>query len=119
MEREVPPKDQAGTQSPCQACGACCAYSASWPRFSLETDAELAAIPEALVARDLSGMAADGDRCLALTGTIGEHVACTIYTVRPIVCRDCQPGDPECHTARERWGLPPLPAPTPNDRKAP
>lgn len=25
----------------CQSCGACCAYSADWPRFSLETEEEL------------------------------------------------------------------------------
>ncbi|MDX2288015.1 MAG: YkgJ family cysteine cluster protein [Hyphomicrobiaceae bacterium] len=97
--------------SPCQRCGACCATSAEWPRFSLESEEALAAIPQSLVARNLSGMACDGDRCRALAGVIGETVACTIYAVRPIVCRDCMPGDPECGIARERWGLPPLPAP--------
>ena len=27
--------------NPCQACGACCAYSANWPRFSTEDDEAL------------------------------------------------------------------------------
>jgi Fe-S-cluster containining protein len=89
----------------CQSCGACCAYSEEWPRFSLEDDAALARIPEALVNGKGSGMRCSGDRCLALTGEIGKSTACTIYTVRPDVCRACMPGDPECHMARARYGL--------------
>jgi Fe-S-cluster containining protein len=27
----------ASDEALCQACGACCAYSADWPRFGLET----------------------------------------------------------------------------------
>lgn len=89
----------------CQSCGACCAYSAEWPRFSLESDEQLALIPEAFVAADLSGMRCENDRCLALAGEIGKHVACTIYAVRPEVCRACMPGDPECLMAREAHGI--------------
>lgn len=89
----------------CQACGACCAYSEDWPRFSLETDEELDAIPEAMVAADLSGMKFENGRCVALKGELGKCVGCTIYAVRPIVCRDCMPGDPECLMAREAIGL--------------
>lgn len=89
----------------CQACGACCSYSAEWPRFSLESDETLALIPEKFVAADLSGMACENDRCMALGGEIGKHVACTIYAVRPEVCRACMPGDPECLIAREHHGL--------------
>ncbi|SIQ68901.1 hypothetical protein SAMN05880582_10331 [Rhizobium sp. RU20A] len=85
----------------CQSCGACCAYSEDWPRFSLETDEELDRIPEALVAEDLGGMRCPDNRCAALSGEIGKHVACTIYEIRPIVCRTCMPGDPECLMARE------------------
>jgi Fe-S-cluster containining protein len=92
----------------CQACGACCATSASWPRFTLECDEALAQIPEALVAADLSGMRCDGDRCAALRGEVGRAAACGIYEARPDVCRDCMPGDPECLLARERHGLAPL-----------
>ena len=33
----------------CQECGACCAYSAEWPRFSTEDDADIARIPEIYV----------------------------------------------------------------------
>ena len=92
----------------CQACGACCAYSADWPRFTLESEAALALIPEKFVATDLSGMRCSGGRCDALRGEIGAATACGIYDVRPDVCRACLPGDPECRLAREKYGLPPL-----------
>jgi uncharacterized protein len=94
--------------SPCQSCGACCAYAAHWPRFSLEEDAEIARIPPALIAADGSGMRWAGDRCAALSGKIGLSTACTIYDARPHVCRACEPGDAECNTARQRFGLAPL-----------
>ncbi|HWA45090.1 MAG TPA: YkgJ family cysteine cluster protein [Hypericibacter adhaerens] len=90
----------------CQSCGACCAYSADWPRFSLESEEALARIPEALVDAGRGKMRCEGDRCAALTGEIGRSTACSIYEVRPDVCRACQPGDPECLTARRHYGLP-------------
>jgi uncharacterized protein len=90
----------------CQSCGACCGYSANWPRFSIESDEELALIPEQLVNARLSGMRCEGDRCAALQGEIGDATACGIYAVRPEVCRTCMPGDAECATARRKFGLP-------------
>ncbi|MCP3461419.1 YkgJ family cysteine cluster protein [Bradyrhizobium sp. CCGUVB23] len=90
----------------CQACGACCAYSANWPRFSIESEDELAAIPQAFVNERQSGMRCDGDRCSALKGKVGDATACGIYAVRPEVCRTCMPGDAECAMARRKFGLP-------------
>jgi Fe-S-cluster containining protein len=95
--------------SPCQACGACCAYSANWPRFTIEEDAALDLIPPALVNDRLSGMRCDGDRCAALQGEVGQATACGIYALRPEVCRVCLPGDAECTMARRKFGLPALP----------
>ena len=95
-------------ESPCQACGACCSYSANWPRFTIEDDAALDLIPEKFVNERLSGMRCDGDRCSALSGKVGEATACLIYAVRPEVCRTCMPGDVECAMARKRHGLPVL-----------
>ena len=92
--------------SHCQSCGACCGYSANWPRFSVESDEELAAIPETLVNERQSGMRCDGDRCAALQGTIGEATACGIYAVRPEGGRTGMPGDAECAMARRKFGLP-------------
>jgi uncharacterized protein len=94
--------------SPCQACGACCAYSQNWPRFSIEDDAALELIPAELVNARASGMRCEGDRCAALKGRIGDATACTIYAVRPEVCRTCMPGDAECTMARKKYGLPEL-----------
>ncbi|WP_189524519.1 MULTISPECIES: YkgJ family cysteine cluster protein [unclassified Mesorhizobium] len=89
----------------CQSCGACCSYSAEWPRFSTEDDAQLDRIPEKHVAADLSGMRCDGVRCSALSGEVGKSTACTIYELRPDVCRACMPGDDECLMARRALGF--------------
>ncbi|TNC07250.1 YkgJ family cysteine cluster protein [Methylobacterium terricola] len=90
----------------CQACGACCAYSAEWPRFSTEDDADIARIPVSYVDDPAGRMRCEGERCSALDGRIGERVACKVYAVRPEVCRTCEPGDPECLIARRHHGLP-------------
>jgi uncharacterized protein len=89
----------------CQSCGACCAYSQNWPRFSVEDDDALALIPEQFVNARQSGMRCDGDRCSALSGQIGVAVRCEAYAVRPEVCRTCMPGDAECNMARKRHGM--------------
>ncbi|WP_024510851.1 YkgJ family cysteine cluster protein [Bradyrhizobium sp. ARR65] len=98
----------AATDNPCVTCGACCAYSENWPRFSTEDDAALELIPEQLVNARGSGMACENDRCAALTGRIGVATSCAIYAIRPDVCRTCMPGDPECTMARRKHGLPAL-----------
>lgn len=92
--------------SPCQECGACCGHSSDWPRFSLESDDDIARLPERLVNDGQNGMRCEGNRCLALVGEIGTWTSCSVYPVRPLVCRDCVPGDDACSMARERVGLP-------------
>ncbi len=89
----------------CQTCGACCSYSSEWPRFTMETDEALDLIPPQFVAADQRGMRCEGERCSALSGRIGVSTSCTIYDVRPDVCRACLPGDSECRTARWAFGL--------------
>ena len=96
------------SESPCQACGACCSYSQHWSRFTIEDDSDLDLIPKRFVNERLSGMRCVGDRCSALSGTIGEATACLVYAVRPDVCRTCMPGDVECTMARRKYDLPPL-----------
>jgi Fe-S-cluster containining protein len=90
----------------CQSCGACCAYSAEWPRFSLESEAVLARIPPALVDEGRGRMRCEGNRCAALQGEVGKSTRCSIYDRRPDVCRACMPGDPECLIARRHHNLP-------------
>ena len=72
----------------------------------METEADILAIPAAFVAE--RGMRCAGNRCSALDGDVGLQTSCVIYDVRPEVCRSCLPGDAECTTAREKFGLPAL-----------
>jgi len=101
----LPTQPAAITVSECRTCGACCSFSPEWPRFSLETDAELERIPQPYVDDDLGRMRCSGDRCTALVGEVGISTACAIYTVRPLVCRACLPGDDSCKMARRRFNL--------------
>src|ERR1700730_5041552 len=55
----------------CRACGACCSFSPEWPRFSLETDAEIELIPHALIDDEHGRMRCKGNRCAALVGDVG------------------------------------------------
>lgn len=89
----------------CQACGACCAFSHEWPRFSLESDEALERIPAKFVDDANGRMKCDGERCSALVGDVGVKTSCAVYTVRPDVCRTCQPGDAECQMARRHYNL--------------
>jgi uncharacterized protein len=91
--------------SVCQSCGACCAYSRDWPRFTTESDAALDRIAGNFVREDLHGMRCSGDRCSALLGEVGLSTACAIYAARPDVCRTCEPGDDACAMARAKFGL--------------
>jgi uncharacterized protein len=93
------------TAADCQACGACCSFSAEWPRFSLEDDADLERIPAVYVDDDRGRMRCSGDRCTALKGEIGVATACAIYPLRPDVCKACLPGDDACQMARRHFGL--------------
>ena len=89
----------------CRTCGACCSYSADWPRFSLESESWLNRIPRDLVDDAERGMRCTGNRCEALVGVVGQSTSCAIYRLRPDVCRACSPGDPECREARRHFGL--------------
>lgn len=99
--------------SPCNTCGACCAYSADWPRFTLESDEAIARLPQALVSSRMTGMQCVGSRCSALAGEVGAATSCTVYALRPLVCRECQPGDEACTIARRHFGLTPIAAELP------
>lgn len=94
--------------SVCRTCGACCAYSREWPRFTLEDDETLARIPPAFVDDPSGRMRCEGERCTALVGEIGVSTSCSVYAVRPEVCRACLPGDGACTIARSHYGYPPL-----------
>lgn len=104
--------------SPCQSCGACCAtLRITFPAGELA--AEGGSIPDRLAEPYGSVMCmrttAEG-RCIALRGTPGIDVGCTIYEWRPQPCREFAPlaalgrGDAACDAARRKVGLLPLEA---------
>jgi Fe-S-cluster containining protein len=96
------------TAADCRTCGACCSFSADWPRFSLETDADLDRIPRAYIDDERGRMRCSGNRCTALVGAVGVATACAIYSIRPEVCTACLPGDDACRMARRHFNLPEL-----------
>jgi uncharacterized protein len=71
----------------------------------MEHEADLDRIPSEFVDRRLGRMRCEGDRCSALAGEVGASTSCRIYSVRPDVCRACEPGDDACRLARRRFGL--------------
>lgn len=106
--------------SHCQSCGACCAsFRITLPRIELDSVAGgwVPAILTEPYTPTTACMRENPDhpgRCIALAGTLGEAVQCTIYDKRPDACREFAPlsllgqGDAACDDARRRHGLRPL-----------
>ena len=118
------------TDNPCVTCGACCAlYRASF--YWAEADDAGGTVPVELTEklndfrRVMRGTNQPAPRCIALVGTIGQHIYCRIYENRASVCRDFpvawQDGQPNerCDKARIAWGLPPLPSPAATPEQSP
>ena len=105
-------------QNPCLRCGACCVGWRASFYWAEGDDAVEGGVPARLTVRvDIFRRAMRrrrNRRCVALQGTPGRRVACTIYDRRPSVCRNFQPAWAEgsagarCREARTRLGLPPL-----------
>lgn len=106
---------------PCQRCGACCAafrvafhWSEAAPHSPEGPDEALTVRvrPLEVAMRGTEGGASL--RCVALQGTVGVEVGCSIYANRPSPCRTLeaawQDGEPspQCDRARALHGLPPL-----------
>jgi hypothetical protein len=110
--------------TPCITCGACCVHfqvSFYWA----EADAAGGTVPVGLTDKlnafrsVMCGTSQPNPRCVALVGTVGQSVCCSIYERRPSVCRefpvaweDGQPNE-HCDAARRALGLPPITPPTP------
>jgi len=99
--------------SACTSCGACCAsFRVDFSVF--ETQAEGGAVPDGLVVEvtgstcRMRGTDHSPPRCAALSGRLGERIACGIYEWRPSPCREFEEGSEACVRARQRHGLPPL-----------
>lgn len=100
--------------SECQTCGACCAsFRVDFSVHDLQSqggrvpDGLAEALTEHLCR--MRGTDHARPRCAALTGQIGERVACGIYEWRPNPCDEFSEGSPACQRARRRHGLALLP----------
>ena len=71
----------------CIKCGACCCYSDTWPQFQTD-ESDTSGVTEELINGSELRMKCNGDRCIALKGTLFESVSCSIYKNRPLVCRE-------------------------------
>jgi Fe-S-cluster containining protein len=107
--------------SPCTACGACCASLRVSFYWAEGDDAPGGWVPVAFTRqltphlRVMRGTESQPPRCEALAGEPGTGVRCTIYAQRPTPCRefnwhgeDGQP-NPRCNARRVALGLAALP----------
>ena len=103
------PADSPASDVECRHCGACCAafrVSFYW------AEADASGLSPILVEQIgpwyacMTGTNSAAPHCLALTGTVGSNVLCSVYAQRPSPCRKLRPGDSQCARARDRYGLP-------------
>ena len=102
--------DTGGPVSACLTCGACCeSYRVEFAVYELDT---LGGQVPAELTEEISGnacrMRGTGTvpiRCVALSGTVGQQVGCTIYASRPRPCAELEEGSYGCNKARTRHGL--------------
>ena len=98
----------------CTQCGVCCA-SFRVDFAVQELNEQGGTVPDGLavevnatIAR-MRGTEHVPSRCAALTGKLGQQVACGIYEWRPSPCREFEEGSDACQRARQKHGLPALP----------
>ncbi|PAS94209.1 MAG: zinc/iron-chelating domain-containing protein [Candidatus Dactylopiibacterium carminicum] len=107
---------------PCLSCGACCAsLRVSFHHSQLLSEGgyvpDVLANAETRTTWRMRGTDESPPRCMALEGSVGDAVRCSIYDCRPDPCREFAPhglygiSNAECSRVRRRYGLSPLPAP--------
>jgi len=103
----------------CQTCGACCCNPdenrAEQYVDYVEVTRRSALAKHPRLVRRLTVLNAKGERhlklkgaeqrCVALEGTLGVRVSCTIYELRPAGCRAVMPGSKECRRDRRERGI--------------
>ena len=102
----------------CKACGLCCCnFRVSFYHGEVE-DMPMGFVPAHLVEKltesraCMKGTSQKNPRCIALSGTLGEQVACTIYEQRPTPCREFTVWEKNgavnerCQALRKAHGLP-------------
>ncbi|UCD80078.1 MAG: YkgJ family cysteine cluster protein [Desulfobacterales bacterium] len=103
--------------NPCLTCGACCAFYRASFYWTEAADATPGGVPAQMTEKlndfrlAMKGTGGSNPRCIALNGSIGQAVACSIYERRASVCREFEPSwrnnaaNPRCDRARAAWGL--------------
>jgi uncharacterized protein len=94
----------------CTQCGACCA--AFRVDFAVEESADQGGqvphgltVPVTAFTQRMRGTDHAQPRCAALSGQIGQRIACGIYEWRPSPCRELEPGSDACLKSRLRHKL--------------
>jgi len=113
-------EDEVIAWNPCMNCGACCvAFRASF-YWAEGDDTMEGGVPVHLTVnvnafrRAMRRTNSQDQRCIALYGTPGQRVQCTIYERRPSVCRNFEPSwkagihNSHCNKERAIFGLEPL-----------
>jgi Fe-S-cluster containining protein len=101
-------------------CGACCAntdenraegfrdYVQVFPRDALARRGDLLGVYAVRNKRGEIHLRLDTeDRCVALEGVLGDRVRCSLYALRPEVCKRVEAGSEECLRARRERGIDP------------
>ncbi len=106
--------------NPCLSCGACCAFYQASFYWTETEDFTPGGVPIEMTRKlndfrlVMKGTSGSTPRCIALTGFVGQRVACTIYARRSSVCRCFEASwrnnapNPYCDKARKAWRLEPL-----------
>lgn len=63
---------------------------------------DAAGIPKKLIRNDYPLLKTVNGRCVALCGTVGQSVSCSIYEVRPLACQRFEKGSQLCLEARKK-----------------
>jgi Fe-S-cluster containining protein len=104
----------------CLSCGACCAsfrVSFYWAETTLATPTGVPHELTEVIApfyNCMKGTNNTQSRCIALQGTVGEHVSCSIYEQRSSTCREFDMVDEQgqinaqCTKARANYNLLPI-----------
>ena len=103
--------------SPCVTCGLCCSnFRVSFYHGEVE-GMPFGFVPAAMVEKlnesraCMKGTSQKNPRCIALSGKLGEQVACTIYEQRPTPCREFEVWEENgevnerCQALRKAHGL--------------
>jgi Fe-S-cluster containining protein len=98
----------------CRTCGACCYGDTMWVHLVADDDdrlgeervRRLTVLTEHGRGFFARSMKMSGGRCVAFSEKLADGgCGCSIYQVRPEICRDFAAGSPDCLAARARRGI--------------